>query len=190
MSDTQSPLQITKCFLCDTPPKSMCRHCGQDFCDSHSSRYDDRFCSNCIGDENTKFEDLPLIDDEGVTHQGRQIRLIGEGWPHALEMLSALSDEELELKIIQWKSLLKHALLTGEFYRITVSAAEFEKEERHDSKRRKLEYRREELRQGTLRVNAKAVKVDDAAAKLSKQLGIPIGQARDLIELLKKQRGV
>lgn len=188
MSDP-AQLRVTKCFACDSPPNSMCKHCGQEFCHQHASRYDDHFCSNCVGDENTTFEEHPLIDDEGVEHRGRKIRLIGEGWPRELEMIQSLTDDELTTKIEEWERQLKLAMIKQEFWRISVSAAKYEKEERHDSKRRKLESRREELKQGTLRVNARAVRPEDGAAKLSKQLGISVEKARAVLELIKKQRG-
>lgn len=191
MSEQATPLRIAKCFACDSTPKSMCRHCGQEFCDQHKSRYDSHFCSNCIGDENTSLVEAPLVDDEGVEHKGRQLKLIGEGWPNLLEMIHNLTEQELEQKLGQWKSLLKQAMITNEFYRITVSAAEFEKEERRDSRRRRLEDRREALKaQGTSRLNGKASTrtTADPAVKLSKDLGIPIKQARKLIEITNQMK--
>jgi len=38
----------------------------------------------------------PLTEEDGTTHQGRRIRLIGEGWPNSLRMIKDYSDEELE----------------------------------------------------------------------------------------------
>jgi hypothetical protein len=190
---SEASLRLAKCFQrdCIDTPMAMCKHCGQEYCHKHASRYDSHFCSNCVGDENTSFEEHPLIDDEGVEHKGRKIRLIGEGWPRELEMIQALTDDELVIKIDEWERQLKLAMIKQEFWRISVSAAKYEKEERGHNKRRKLESRREELKQGSMRVNGQLFKSkpDDASAKLSKTLGISVEKARAVLELIKKQGG-
>ena len=150
---------INVCFKCDKEATSFCRHCGQDFCEDHKSRYYRGLCSECIGNDNSRLEAEPLVDDEGVTRTGRRIRLIGEGWPAHMEMIRQLTDEGLEVKLKEWQSLLQESIRTTDYSRIMVCALEFEKEDRFKSKVRKLSKRREELKQGAVRLNGKKTRV-------------------------------
>jgi hypothetical protein len=180
--------KVNNCFYpsCDSVAIGFCRHCGQEFCEQHRSRYDTRFCSDCITEDAMRLEESPLVDDEGVTHEGRRIRLIGEGWPASMEMIRTLTDDQLEFKIGEWKRLLAEAVKTQEYFRITVCAAEFEKEDRYKSKVRKLQRRREELQQGAVRLNSKKTRVKppkDPAEALAIQLGITVEQARAVMKI-------
>ena len=178
-----------KCFACDSFIVGFCRHCGQDFCEKHRSQRDSRFCSECIGENALQMQDEPLVDDEGVTHQGRHIKLIGEGWPASMEMIRTLNDLQLEAKITEWKKLLAEAIKTSEYFRITVCAAEFEKEDRYRSKVRKLQKRCEELQQGAIRLNNQKTRVKapkDPAEALAATMGITVEQARLVMKTLGK----
>ena len=163
MTDSDNPEQTVNksngssvCYRKDNnSATAQCRHCGQDFCNLHRSRYDARYCADCVSDETLKTRDEPLVDDDGVTHPGRVIKLIGQGWPHHMEMISSLSEEQLDARIIELRRLLEDAIRTSEFFRITLCAAEFDKEERYRSKIRKLRDRRRALEQGVLMINSK-----------------------------------
>lgn len=176
-----------KCISCGLPATRICSHCGQEYCSQHV----------CITHE-IQVNEEPLTDEDGTTHQGRRVRLIGEGWPTSLEMIRSLNDEQLEHKISEWQALLKEAVKTGEFFRITVAAAEFEKESRYRSKVRKLQRRREELeKQGPLRLNSKTHRVNAKAAtplsmaeSLAKQMNISLDQARALLIVLGAQKKI
>jgi len=188
--NTSSP-KPAKCFKCDELIIGFCRHCGQDFCEKHRSKQDSRFCSECIGENTLQIQESPLTDDEGVTHQGRQLKLIGEGWPASMEMIRTLSDVELEYKIAEWKKLLAEAIKTSEYFRITVCAAEFEKEDRFRSKVRKLQKRREELQQGVINLNNKKMRAKaqkDPAEAIAAQLGVTVEVARLLMRQLGKSQ--
>jgi uncharacterized Zn finger protein (UPF0148 family) len=152
---------------CGTPRKSgqaFCPHCGQDFSDSFE----------------TKSE--PIIDEDGSTHSGRRIRLIGEGWPNSLVMIKDLSDEELVTQIKGLQDLLKRAIQTADFAQISIAAREFEYEYRKHSRYVAAIRRREKIEQGSIRLNAKSHKPSgvpkvpaDIAALMS--LGITYEQA-------------
>lgn len=159
-------LHIAKCFRCDASPLTFCRHCGQEFCSNHRSKYSDQYCYLCIAPDNLGLEYLPLeeeeLDEEGntVIHRGRRIKLIGEGWPPSMQMVNSFPDNEdgdrgLEIFISERQRLLRDAIATSEYHRITLSHAEFVKEHRRHSKAAKLQRRREELEQGVLRVGGK-----------------------------------
>src|SRR5260221_5454044 len=94
---------IAKCFRCEATPLTFCRHCGQEFCSNHRSKYSDEYCYLCIAPDNHGLEYLPLeeenIDEAGntVVHRGRRIKLIGEGWPSSMQMVNSLDDAGLEI---------------------------------------------------------------------------------------------
>lgn len=186
--------KVNRCFAgCDESVIGFCRHCGQDFCQKHQSKLDDRYCSEHINDSNTTIEYRPLTEDDGTTHQGRQVKLIGEGWPNMLEMIRTLSDDDLEFKLGEWQRLLQESIKTTEFFRIAVSATMFEKEDRYRSKVRKLERRRKEIeKQSTEKKNGKLRSVSAKSAKadpvelLAKQMGISVEVARQVMKTLGK----
>lgn len=178
------------CRFCTLPAISFCHHCGQDFCANHRSKYNNHLCVDCISDESIKTDYTTIKDDDGTTHMGNNIKLIGEGWPRSLEMIHKLTDEQLEAKIAELKKRVKEAQLTLDYSRILLSAAEFERAYSKHSKRVKLmraqmiESKTE--KQGTIRLNKKAHKVisiDDQAQLLSSQLNITIEQAKALMAL-------
>lgn len=183
------------CSSCgETEGVNFCRHCGRDYCRQHASRFNPSLlCQDCLGEQRLGIQSEAIVDEDGTTHQGRRIRLIGEGWPHTIEMIRSLNDEQLDIKIGEWKALLNEAIKTGEYFRITVSAAEYEKESRYRSKVRKLQRRREELQQGTIRLNAKARTMTPKRAlsmdeSLAASLGITVEQAKTLRIVLEAQK--
>jgi hypothetical protein len=173
----------------------LCRHCGQEFCELHRSKLNSFLCYDCLTDDKVRTQDEPLTEDDGeggiVTHQGRHIRLIGEGWPNDLLLIAKLTEEELEQQIIGLQALLKLAVQTGDYARISIAARQFEHGERAHSKRRRLEERREALSQGVLSINSKRYRRQAAsettqAEKLAKQLGISVEQAQLVLKAVGK----
>ena len=174
------------CFLCTETQVNFCRHCSQEFCASHQSKLNNKLCCNCVSDANLETQSEPLIDSDGVTHQGRHIRLIGEGWPNDIVTIASLNDNELEEQIRGLQALLKIAIQTSDYARISIAARQFEKGEREHSKRRKLMQRREELAKGVVRLASQkpaTAKPKDDTAKLAEQLGITREQATALMKL-------
>lgn len=120
--------------------EKFCHHCGQDFRDSPSF----------------EVKEEPIVDEDGTTHSGRRIRLIGEGWPNDLRMIKDMTDDELEGQIKGLQELLKNAIQTGEYARISIAAREFELGYRKHSRYISAMKRREKLtKQGTLRLGQK-----------------------------------
>lgn len=173
VTNVNSSIHVAKCLKCDaTENLLLCRHCGNEFCLNHRSKYSDQYCYLCIAPDNLGLEYLPLeeqeeVNGEVVIHRGRRIKLIGEGWPSSMQMVNALSDEGLEIFIAERQRLLKEAVATAEYHRITLSHAEFTKEYKRHSKAVKLQRRYAELEQGVLRVAGKKHQV--GATKPSKQ---------------------
>jgi len=195
----QDEIHVAKCFRCDGVPLTFCRHCGQEFCSNHVSKYSNQYCYLCIAPDNLGLEYLPLEDEEldpetgqTVTHRGRRIKLIGEGWPYSMQMINSLDDAGLEIFIAERQRLLKEAVATAEYHRITLSHAEFTKEYKRHSKAAKLQRRYTELQQGTLRVGGKKHNLGSQTRKLSKdeeimkQLGLTPLQFKALMKLAGK----
>jgi len=183
------------CSICKTEASiDFCRHCGQEFCASHRSRYNSKLCTNCITDSNTSIEVGPYIDDEGKERRVRQFKLIGEGWPHSVQLLSSLTDIELEDHISEMARRLKQAQLDLDYTKILHSAASFEQEHRGWSRAHAARKRRENIEashkaQGSVKLNAKAYRVRqpvDPAIALAKTLGVTVEKARELMKVLGK----
>jgi hypothetical protein len=136
----------SKLCSCGTPRLAeapFCHHCGQEFTDITSPK---SFAS----------QREPLTEEDGTVHQGRRIRLIGEGWPSDMKMIKDMSDEELEEQVRGLQNLLKKAIQTQDFAQISIAAREFELEYRKHSRYVAAIKRREKLQsQGTLRLNSK-----------------------------------
>lgn len=177
-------IHTAKCFRCGETPLTLCRHCGNDFCSNHRSKYSDQYCYLCIAPSNLGLDYLPLeeteeVNGEVVIHHGRRIKLIGEGWPSSMQMVNALDDAGLEIFITERQRLLKEAVATAEYHRITLSHAEFTKEYNRRSKRAKLQKAERELQQGSVRLGGVAknmgtrtVKKQTEDEKIMKMLGL------------------
>jgi hypothetical protein len=146
------------CATCGKPASEFCPRCGQDFCSTH----------RCIMHANgMQTEDEPLIDDEGVEHRGRRIRLIGEGWPNSLRVIKDMSDSELEQQIGGLQSLLQDAIRTADYARISIAAREFELDYRKHSRYVAAMKRREKLVQGSVRLGGKTHRLDAVGTKIA-----------------------
>ncbi len=181
------------CRLCPNPAVAFCRHCGQEFCDKHRSKYNSLLCSNCVRDDNIQTISEPLVEDDGeggrIVHEGRRIRLIGEGWPNDITTIASLSDDELVQQIAGLQALLELSIQTNDYTRISIAARQFEQGERAHSKRRKLMSRRQEIAQGVVRLNEKRHRMatkESEAEKLAKILGISVEQAQRVINAARK----
>jgi hypothetical protein len=167
------------CAKCGQPSSQFCPHCGQDFCHDH----------RCImHDEGFKTESHPLTDEDGVTHKGRRIRLIGEGWPNELSMIKDLTDDELEKQIHGLQKMLEDCVRTGDYARICIAHREYELGYRRNSRYVAAIKRREKLVQGSVRLNSKKFKKEDTIptdiAQLMKAFNISKEQAMAMKVLL------
>lgn len=185
-----------QCFRCENIPITFCRHCGQEFCQDHKSRYSEGICCLCVASDNLGIQFVDYIEEdmdaEGnpVKHRGRRIKLIGEGWPNTMQMIDDLSDEALEVFIAERQRLLQEAVKLSEYHRITLAKAEFTKEYKRRSKIAKLRSREAQLKtQGGMRVSGKVVNIGEkrsaqpSEAKLAASLGISIEQLRAVKKL-------
>src|SRR5437016_4604828 len=86
LSQDSVPDFIEPCFACTNDAVYYCRKCKAKFCSDHASSLDKRLCSNCVSTGLEILEESPLVDEAGVTHSGRSLKLIGEGWPNTLDL--------------------------------------------------------------------------------------------------------
>jgi hypothetical protein len=184
VNDSVASQQAKLCSVCNlNTAQRICSHCGQEFCSQH-------FCTT----HELATQQEPLADEDGTVHQGRRIRLIGEGWPNSLRMIKDMSDDELEGQIAGLQALLQDAIKTADYARISIAAREYERDYRKHSRYVAAMKRREKLTQGAVRLNSKKHRMDAAAKPLSmaealaKQMNITLEQATALLGVLGKTK--
>jgi hypothetical protein len=131
---------VLHCSVCTAKCKTICRSCNKPFCELHVSSLDSSYCATCVDFSNTRIESKPLVDDEGVTHKGRQLILTGETWMRNRDIISKMTDVELEAKLTALKTAVHEAEMILDFRRIALTQVESEKGDRYSRKlgRRRL----------------------------------------------------
>jgi hypothetical protein len=181
-------LEIPPTKLCSychlNTAQRICSHCGQEFCSQH-------FCQT----HELDLQSEPLTEEDGTVHQGRRIRLIGEGWPNELRVIKDMTDDELEKQIAGLQSLLQDAIKTADYARISIAAREYERDYRKHSRYVAAMKRREKIqKQGAIRLNAKQHRMSAStkpltmAETLAKQMNIPLDVAEKLVTALGSQK--
>lgn len=183
--------QPSRCRYCTEASVDFCKHCGQEFCVNHRSRYNSLVCMSCVSDTNLTVESQPLAEEDGTTHKGRRLKLIGEGWPNSVQMLKNLTDEELDAHIGELTLQLKEAQISLDYSKILLAAAEFQKEHTKWSRAIAAKKRREKIEQGSIRLNNKSVRASgpksvDSAVALAKTLNCTVDEARAVMTMLGK----
>lgn len=149
------------CSKCGQPSSTFCPRCGQDFCATHQ----------CImHSQEFAVESAPLVDEDGVGHQGRHINLIGQGWPNSLRMIKDYTDDELRTQIKGLQDLLADAIRTADYARISIAAREFEVDYREHSRYVAAVKRREKIEQGAIRLNSKKYRKTSASAQIPQDI--------------------
>lgn len=174
------------CTICNFSATRICLHCGQEFCSEH-------FCP--MHETSTKTE--PIIDEEGSERNGRRIRLIGEGWPSAMQKLDDMTDDQLREHIAGMQKLLEQAIQSGNYAQISIAAAEYKLSYREHSRYVAAVKRRKKIEQGVLNLGRKKFrpggqekkKIPADIAALMKLGGLTYEQAlaaRALLQAAKK----
>lgn len=162
------------CSVCSVECISLCQSCHKPFCEAHVSSLDTSFCVTCVDFSNTRIESKPLVDDEGVTHKGRQLILTGETWMRNRDIIAKMTDVELEAKLVALKTAVHEAEMILDFRRIALTQVESEKGDRYS---RKLGRRRLIGAMDSVHKNATKVSGGDGAAKVE--------VAKDVLKTLK-----
>ena len=128
------------CSVCSTECKTICRSCNKPFCEIHVSTLDSTYCAPCVDFSNTRIENKPLTDQDGVTHKGRQLILTGETWMRNRDIIAKMTDVELEAKLTALKQAVHEAEMILDFRKIAKTQVESEIGDRYSRKlgRRRL----------------------------------------------------
>ena len=132
---------MTICHICNKEEGTLtCVSCHKLFCEKCVSSLDRSYCTLCVDFQNTKITSYPLVDEDGVTHQGRKLILTGESWMRSRDVISRMTDVELEAKLVALKQSVREAEMVLDFRKITLSQVESEKGNRYSKKlgRRRL----------------------------------------------------
>jgi hypothetical protein len=182
------------CRVCSVNCISVCKFCNESFCELHSSSLDRSSCAVCVDFSNTKIESKPLIDDEGVTHKGRHLILTGETWMRNRDIISKMTDVELEAKLIALKTAVHEAEMILDFRRIASTQVESEIGDRYSRKlgRRRLIGAMDSVHKSATKIPGSAearVEVAKDALKSLKNLGLNKDAIANVLIKLAQQKG-
>ena len=180
------------CSVCSSECKTICRSCNKPFCEIHVSTLDSTYCTTCVDFSNTRIENKPLVDDEGVTHKGRQLILTGETWMRNRDIISKMTDVELEAKLTALKTAVHEAEMILDFRRIAMTQVESEKGDRYSKKlgRRRLIGAMDSVHKSATKVaGTSSEKVDIAKDVIKSLKGLGLNQTAVANLLLKLSQG-
>jgi hypothetical protein len=118
--------------------KQPCPQCRSFFCKNHTSKVDPDYCDNCSRVIGVETKDAPLIDEEGVSHNGRSIQLTGEFWMSMQVDLAKMGDDELRRHVETLRGAVREAEIIKDYRKIALGRAENELEDRDSAKGRRL----------------------------------------------------
>lgn len=140
-----------RCHVCDLPERvvdelgkvtytvlGVCASCHKYYCPAHESEFDKSLCSVCVSISNTIINSKPLVDEDGVSHKGRQLILTGESWMRSRDVISMMTDQELEAKLSTMKQAVHEAEMVLDYRRIIHNQLENEKSGRLSKKLSRL----------------------------------------------------
>lgn len=171
---------------CTQPIEGICPSCHEPFCKIHSAEIDPAYCIDCLTAAKVQIDRAPLIDAEGVTHNGVQITVSGPVFKTSAQRISEMDDDQLAIHIDEVKTRIKHWEVALQYARIDLSMAELESEERQEKLRRKLR---------GVKVSATGTKIGAAAGNgskpkldpiqmLAKSMGVPPERAMEFFKAL------
>lgn len=139
---------MSACFYCQSEglgdlaveTTMACRICGNLYCENHASEAEPTFCKNCTATPKLEITEKPLIDEDGVQHNGREISIKGETWYSQCRIISELSEVELPQWVDKYRMMLHDAERAKEYRQIMLSALELEQADRAHTKARALRY--------------------------------------------------
>jgi hypothetical protein len=121
-----------------------CPTCLWHFCDDCASTLDPQYCHLCLTEPDVRFEQKPLVDEDGVTHEGRELvvdpsaRFFQPRFGTLCKTISDMREAELEEYIQYYRNLVKQAETALDFRRVVLGSAQLELSQRQDAARRKL----------------------------------------------------
>lgn len=128
-----------KCYAesCENETTRECQICNRPFCINHASKEEpDDFCIECLNSVTAEMKEKPLVDDEGVKHEGRELTPIGQFWVSSCGAIANMKDEELERFYNQYQLKVRELEALTDHYRVMKSMVSMEQAERQRSKSR------------------------------------------------------
>ncbi len=185
---------MNNCHICNAEDGLICISCHKPFCPQHVSSLDNSYCTVCVDFSNTKISSTPLVDEDGVTHQGRHIILTGETWMRNRDIIAKMTDVELEVKLLGLKQAVREAEMVLDFRRIALTQVESEKGDRYSRKlgRRRLIGAMDSVHRNATKINGGTSPKVEAAKDVLKALkGMNLSKeaiANILIKLTQKKQ--
>jgi len=167
--------------------RAHCRTCGRLICPLCWSVLDPGFCKDCLSDKDTALVQEPLIDADGVQHEGRvlhpdpQARFYQPRFGTLAKTISDMTDGELETYIGRYKDLVHQAEKALDFRRIVIGSAQLEQAQRNDANRRKL-------RQDKTKYPVKTLTVDSNGTKKKTASTADLLKMMEMLKQLQKNR--
>lgn len=147
-----------------------CPTCLWPFCEMCASSLDPKYCHNCLPADKPLFEEQPLVDEDGVQHEGRVIKPSPElrlRLTTTSKVISEMTDPELEAFVKHYKELVHQAEVALDYRRVVLGSAELEQSQRATAEKRRL--RAIKIQTGTKTVSVGPAK--PGAAKIKDKPG-------------------
>ena len=180
VTDNPKPCQHVSatCNSHDDNTIRKCATCLWDFCPLCASHLDPQYCHLCLAEPDVHFVQKPLVDEDGVTHEGRELqpdpnaRFFQPKFGTLCKTISEMREAELEEYINYYRNLVKQAETALDFRRVVLGSAQLELSQRQDATRRKL-------RADKTKYPVKTLTVDKNGAGKKKTAGVA-----DMIKML------
>lgn len=123
---------------------TKCPTCLWMFCDLCASVLDPKYCRLCLPVAEGEFKTDPLIDEDGVTHEGRVMhmdpnsRFFQPRFGTLARCIADMRDNDLEEYIKYYQDLVHQAERALDFRRVVLGSAQLESSQRADTRRRQL----------------------------------------------------
>lgn len=198
-TEEQSPpaelCSFENCSKENNPIVGKCLKCHLHYCLDHASEVDPiNYCIVCLPTSEIETRSEPLIDTDGVKHEGRHIIPVGTAFHCESKMINEMSNDELLTYIKQKHRIVKDLESSKTYHQITLGVAEFTAYERKISVLSKVGG---EIRVGTSTAHVKAnsrtreakAPLTDAekAIKALKALGMSVAQITQLLTMQVKK---
>lgn len=136
MSEEIQELEL--CYICNEEPATFnCSKCGGPTGEHCRSQLAPESCHNCLN-EAIGLREMPLKDEEGVTHKGRILEPTGYAYKSMAKQISEMTDDELDEHVARFETLVRETELALQYRKTTLSTARLEKDERYAGHLKKL----------------------------------------------------
>jgi hypothetical protein len=180
----------------DVTSHTKCPTCLWSFCTLCASSLDPRYCHLCLSDPATELIQEPLVDTDGVIHEGRVLKPAPTAsfyFPRLdlpcntlLKTLSEMTISEEEEYIKQYKDLVRQSELQLDRRRVVLGAAQLDIEQKKSNEQRRLRADKTKFPIRTVSIDKQTGKQTIRTASMS-QLADAL-KALEALQMLKKQQ--